>query len=42
MSLHRQTIMLTVQRNDWVKGRVVSGHFGNDSEYIRHLMMDIH
>lgn len=38
MSMHRKTITLTQQQNDWVKGQIESGHFGNDSEYIRDLI----
>lgn len=38
MSMHRKTITLTEQQNDWVKGQIESGHFGNDSEYIRDLI----
>ncbi len=38
MSMHRKTITLTEQQDNWVKGQVESGHFGNDSEYIRHLI----
>lgn len=38
MSMHRKTITLTKQQDDWVKGQIESGHFGNDSEYIRHLI----
>lgn len=38
MSMHRKTITLTEQQNGWVKGQIESGHFGNDSEYIRHLI----
>ncbi len=38
MSMHRKTITLTEQHNGWVKGQIESGHFGNDSEYIRHLI----
>lgn len=38
MSMHRKTITLTEQQNDWVKGQVESGQFGNDSEYIRDLI----
>lgn len=34
MSMHRKTITLTEQQDDWVKGQVESGHFGNDSECI--------
>lgn len=38
MSMHRKTITLTEQQDDWVKGQVESGQFGNDSEYIRDLI----
>ncbi len=38
MSMHRKTITLTKQQDDWVKGQIESGHFGNDSEYIRDLI----
>ncbi len=38
MSMHRKTITLTEQQNGWVKTQIESGHFGNDSEYIRDLI----
>lgn len=38
MSMHRKTITLTEQQDGWVKGQIASGHFGNDSEYIRDLI----
>lgn len=38
MSMHRKTITLTEQQNGWVKAQIESGHFGNDSEYIRDLI----
>lgn len=38
MSMHRKTITLTEQQDEWVKGQIASGHFGNDSEYIRDLI----
>lgn len=38
MSMHRKTITLTEQQDSWVKGQTETGHFGNDSEYIRHLI----
>lgn len=38
MSMRRKTITLTEQQDDWVKGQVESGHFGNDSEYIRDVI----
>lgn len=36
--MHRKTITLTEQQADWVKNQVSSGHYGNDSEYIRNLV----
>ncbi|RUO24458.1 type II toxin-antitoxin system ParD family antitoxin [Aliidiomarina minuta] len=38
MSMHRKTITLTEQQDGWVKRQIESGHFGNDSEYIRDLI----
>ena len=38
MSMHRKTITLTEQQENWVKSQIETGHFGNDSEYIRHLI----
>ncbi|MBT11501.1 MAG: type II toxin-antitoxin system ParD family antitoxin, partial [Oceanospirillaceae bacterium] len=38
MSMHRKTITLTEQQDGWVKSRIEGGQFGNDSEYIRHLI----
>lgn len=38
MTMHRKTITLTKQQDDWVKGQIESGQFGNDSEYIRDLI----
>lgn len=36
--MQRKTITLTPQQDEWVKAQVASGQFGNDSEYIRHLV----
>jgi len=38
MSMSRKTITITEQMDDWVKGQVASGKYGNDSEYIRDLI----
>ena len=38
MGMHRKTITLTEQQDNWVKGQIEGGFFGNDSEYIRHLI----
>ncbi|MFA5631184.1 MAG: type II toxin-antitoxin system ParD family antitoxin [Porticoccaceae bacterium] len=38
MTTVRKTITLTGQQNDWVKARITSGDFTNDSEYFRDLI----
>lgn len=38
MTMHRKTITLIEQQDGWVKAQIESGHFGNDSEYIRDLI----
>ena len=38
MATVRKTITLTDQQNDWVKARINSGGFTNDSEYFRDLI----
>lgn len=38
MSMHRKTVTLTKQQDDWIKSQIESGNFGNDSEYIRDLI----
>ena len=38
MGMQRKTITLTEQQDDWVKAQIESGHYGNDSEYIRDLI----
>ncbi|RAU17293.1 type II toxin-antitoxin system ParD family antitoxin [Nitrincola tibetensis] len=38
MSMHRKTITLTEQQDEWVKAQIENGYFGNDSEYIRDLI----
>jgi antitoxin ParD1/3/4 len=38
MSMTRKTITITAQMNDWVKGQIRSGKYGNDSEYFRDLI----
>ena len=34
----RKTITLTNQQGDWVKSRIASGGYTNDSEYFRELI----
>ena len=38
MAMTRKTITITDQMEDWVKGQVESGKYGNDSEYFRDLI----
>lgn len=38
MGMHRKTITLTEQQDNWIKNQIESGHFGNESEYIRDLI----
>ncbi len=38
MATIRKTITLTDQQSDWVKSRIASGGFTNDSEYFRDLI----
>ncbi len=38
MAVIRKTITLTEQQGDWVKTRIATGDFTNDSEYFRDLI----
>jgi len=38
MATVRKTITLTDQQDDWIKAQISSGHYTNDSEYIRDLL----
>ncbi len=38
MSTTRKTITVTDKQDSWIKARVASGEFTNDSEYIRDLI----
>lgn len=38
MTVVRKTITLTEQQDDWVKKRIATGDFTNDSEYFRDLI----
>ena len=38
MATTRKTITLTDQQDAWVKARIVSGDYTNDSEYFRDLI----
>jgi len=38
MSIIRKTITVTEQQEQWIKSRIASGHYTNDSEYLRELL----
>ena len=38
--MHRKTITVTEQQDNWIKQQIESGQYGNDSEYIRHLLRE--
>ncbi|MCY4031729.1 MAG: type II toxin-antitoxin system ParD family antitoxin [Hyphomicrobiales bacterium] len=38
MATTQRTITVTEQQNEWIDAQVVSGHFTNDSDYIRDLI----
>lgn len=34
----KKTITITPQQDAWIKSRIATGHYGNDSEFIRDLI----
>ncbi len=38
MALVRKSITVTDRQDQWIKSRIASGGYGNDSEYIRDLI----
>jgi antitoxin ParD1/3/4 len=38
MSTIRKTITFTEKQDKWIKSRIISGEFTNDSEYLRDLV----
>ncbi len=38
MGLVKKSITVTEQQNDWIKSRIETGDYGNDSEYLRDLI----
>ncbi|MEM9143348.1 MAG: type II toxin-antitoxin system ParD family antitoxin [Bacteroidota bacterium] len=38
MSIIRKTITVTEQQEQWIKSRIASGQYTNDSEYMRELL----
>ena len=38
MGLVKKSVTVTEQQNDWIKSRIETGDYGNDSEYLRDLI----
>jgi len=38
MGTTRKTITATDEQNDWIKSRIASGDYTNDSEFLRDLL----
>jgi antitoxin ParD1/3/4 len=40
MKIVRKTITLTDQQDSWIKAQIDAGHYTNDSEYIRVVLIE--
>ena len=40
MAMVKKSISVTDQQNDWIKARIASGHYGNESEVLRELIRE--
>jgi len=40
MAMVKKSITVTSQQNDWIKARITSGHYGNESEVLRELIRE--
>lgn len=40
MSMVKKSISVTDQQSDWIKSQIASGHYGNESEFIRELIRE--
>ena len=40
MAMVKKSITVTDQQNDWIKARIASGHYGNESEVLRELIRE--
>ena len=38
MSMVKKSITVTSQQDQWIKSRIKTGHYGNDSEVVRDLI----
>ncbi len=40
MPMVKKSISVTDKQNEWIKAKIASGHFGNESEVIRELIRE--
>ena len=40
MAMIKKSITVTPHQNDWIKAKLQTGHFGNESEIIRELIRE--
>lgn len=40
MAMIKKSITVTNQQNDWIKAKIETGHFGNESEVVRELIRE--
>ncbi len=40
MAMVKKSISVTGQQNDWIKARIASGQYGNESEILRELIRE--
>ncbi len=40
MAMVKKSITVTGQQNDWIKARLATGHYGNESEVLRELIRE--
>lgn len=38
MTMVKKSISVTGQQNEWIKSKIASGHYGNESEVLRDLI----
>ncbi len=40
MAMVKKSITITDKQNEWIKARISSGHYGNESEVLRELIRE--
>ncbi len=40
MPMVKKSITVTDQQNDWIRAKIESGHYGNESEVVRELIRE--